>query len=58
MRNEYSKNQRMAMLLELGLNYGEEFNRALNKKDKEEALRISKLIEYIDELMEDIENRQ
>lgn len=57
MRNEYTKTERLAMLLELGLNYHEELNRAMDKKDTEKALMLSDLSECIDKLMKDIEKR-
>lgn len=57
MRNEYTKTQRLAMLLELGLNYHEELNRAMDKKDKEKALMINELLACVDKLTQDIEKR-
>lgn len=58
MRNEYTKTERLAMLLELGLNYHEELNRAMDKKDKEKAFKLIDLIECIDKISQDIEDRQ
>ena len=56
-RDDYSEVQRLAVLLELGLNYHEELNRAMDKKDKEKALMISDLLDCVDKLMRDIEQR-
>lgn len=57
MRNEYSNTERLAVLLELGLNYHEKLNKAMDKKDVEIALKCSELIECIAKVMEDIETR-
>lgn len=57
MRNEYSNTDRLAMLFELGLNYHEEINMAMDKKDKEKALYLIDLDDCIRKLMKDIEER-
>lgn len=57
MRNDYTKTERLAMLFELGLNYHEELNRASDKRDFEKASMLLELIECVDKLSQDIENR-
>ena len=57
MRNEYNKTERLAMLLELGLNYHEELNKAMDKRDFEKAKMLIDLNDCIDKLMKDIEIR-
>ena len=57
MRNEYTKTERLAVLLELGLNYHEELNMALDKHDFKKALMLVDLNDCIDKLMKDIEKR-
>lgn len=57
MRNEYNNIDRLAMLFELGLNYHEEINTAMDKKDTEKALYLIKLNECVHKLMKDIEER-
>ena len=58
MRNDYTKTERLAMLLELGLNYHEELNLAMDKRDFEKAKKLNELNDCIDKLMKDIENRE
>ncbi len=55
MRNEYTNTQRIAMLLELGLNIHEEETRAENKRDFETAQMLIELEDCIDKLMKYIE---
>lgn len=57
MRNEYTKAEKLAMLLELGLNYHEEENKAFDKRDFEKAKHLIEMNECIDKLMKDIEER-
>ena len=55
MRNEYTNTQRAAVLVEMGLNYSEEINRAMNKRDFEKVKKLTELSECIDKLLEDLD---
>ena len=55
MGNEYSNIDRIAMLFELGLNYQEELKRAAENNDTEKVNQLSKLIDCIRTLMNEIE---
>lgn len=58
MRNEYSNIERLAMLLELGLNYREEFDNAKENKDPERILMLTELIGCVGKLIKDIEENK
>lgn len=58
MRNEYTQIERLAMLVELGLNYHEELKMAIEKNDTEKALMFSKLRECVNRIIEDVESRE
>lgn len=57
MRNEYSNTERQAVLLELSLNYNEEINRAMDKRDFEKAKLLIDLKDCVDKVMDDIAER-
>ena len=50
------KNLLQALLMDLGQEYNEELDRAMNKKDKETAMKYIELNDCIDKLMNDISN--
>ena len=58
MRNEYSNIDRLAMLFELGFNYREEFNKAMDENDIEKATHLKELIDCIRKLLKDIDERE
>lgn len=58
MRNEYSNIERVAMLVELELNYREEINQAMEKKDLQKVLMLNNLLECAKKLINDIEERE
>lgn len=57
MRNEYSNTERQAVLLELSLNYNEEINKAMDKRDFEKAKVLIELKACVDKVMDDIAER-
>ncbi len=51
------KYEMMGMLVTLGATYNQELNKALEKHDRENAMKFIELSDCIDKLLEDIKER-
>ncbi len=58
MSNEYTTDERLAMLFELGLAYHSEFKKAVADDDTEKALHLHDLTKCVRTLIKDIEERE